>query len=206
MTAQTLTLAAVLAVYNAKAAAAGHPPLGRSADWRETISQAIVNRDAPALKVLANGCNPTGLAVLFEVAGLGKPPRTQRDQWAAIKAWCGYSPEAEATAEAEAKAARDANAAARDLDWTGRAADAFRVRDGSDTLTGREWLDRRISEGFTLLTNAKRGAVAVYDLRRPGDAVFYRLTSRNWAPVAALARAYAAAGKLSTPETLKDAA
>lgn len=191
------TFESILAVYGAKAEAAGHATGARVDEWRAAIARAIIERDAPALKVVCNGCNPVALSVFCEVAGI-KPPRTQRDQWKAVKAFCGYSDEQEAAAEAARKADQDAKSAAFDLKCASGAAEAFKVRDEDGTvINGREWLERRIASGFNTLRGSKRGAVTVYDLMMPQCSTFYRLTARNWAPVAALARAHAASGKLT---------
>lgn len=191
------TFESVLAIYNAKAEAAGHPSGARVDDWRAAIARAIVERDAPALKVICNGCNPVALSVFGEVAGI-KPPRTQRDQWKAVKAFCNYSDEQDAAAEATRKADLDAKSAAFDMKCALGAAEAFKVRDEDGTvINGREWLERRMASGFSSLRGSKRGAVTVYDLMKPQCSTFYRLTARGWAPVAALARAMAASGKLT---------
>ena len=194
----SVTFESILATYEAKALAAGHAPSGRACEWRSEIARAIVDRNAPALKVLANGCNPTGLAVFCEVAGI-KVPRTQRDQWAAIKAFCCYSDDLDAAAEGKAAAARETKAAARDLEWARNAADHLRVRDDAgNVVTGRQWLESKIADGFNTLRAEKRGgAVTVYDLVKPGESAFYRLTARNWAPVAKYARAMQSAGLLT---------
>lgn len=183
-----MTYESILALYNAKAEAAGHATGDRVCEWRSAIARAIVARDALALRVLANGVNPTGLALFCEVAGI-KIPRTQRDQWAAIMAFCDYTPEQEAARVATETAKREARAAARDLEWSRRAAEGMRIRTEAGTVTGREWLDSAIADGFNTLRARKRGAVTVYDLVKPGSSTFFQLTGKGWKAVSDYARA-----------------
>jgi hypothetical protein len=183
------TLESIIALYNAKADAAGQPIRPHVCEWRATISRAIVERDAPALKVLANGVNPTGLAVFCEVAGI-KAPRTQRDQWAAIKAFCGYSEEQDA-ARVEARKAELAQAAVtREVEWSARAAERVSINMGSGvTMTGREWVDSAIADGWTRLSSWKRGAATAYGLARPGESTVRCMDGKGWGPIARYARA-----------------
>ncbi|WP_455233119.1 hypothetical protein [Geopseudomonas aromaticivorans] len=64
-------------------------------DWHLSFANAILHRDAGALRYLANGLNDVAKAVFSEVTGVALPQH-RRDTWNTLREWAGISPAEEA--------------------------------------------------------------------------------------------------------------
>lgn len=116
---------------------------GQPADFHFKFADAILTKDAYALKLLSNGLNDIGKATFTTVTGLSLP-KTQGATWQALLTWAAVSKEADAVHQAE----RDVRIALKTLQGRVDNADEFtqwiqsQLNSGYDSLkhVGNKWL------------------------------------------------------------------
>jgi N12 class adenine-specific DNA methylase len=143
----------------------------------QKFADAVLAKDAYALKWLANGLNNKGKKA-FEWATGVKLPRTQNGTWNALKTWAGISEASDAAANARAEATRIAKRQQEDDEMAEREAarQLFRRSKQDDTLiSGKEVIDARIAEGFTEIRNISKSAVPKYVLANEASQQYYVL-------------------------------
>lgn len=139
-----------------KAFGNGHK--GVPGSMHTSFAEAVLSKNAYALKHLANGLNGVAKATFTEVTGVPLP-KLQGETWRAIRRWAGVTDAQDAVFEAKRKVAVE-------LDSLKAV-----VRNPSET---HAWIKRSIAEGFTRLVN-QRGrwflaneAGTAYDLSQKG--------------------------------------
>ena len=132
-------------------------------DFHRSFAQAVLGKDARALKFLANGLNKTGKKVFTWATGV-KLPATQSATWKALRDWGGISDAQDAADAAARKAKIEASTAARELEWAQRTASHTTVRTTLGDVAGDVWVVETVAAGFDRLASVPKGAARQYHL------------------------------------------
>jgi hypothetical protein len=159
-----------------------------STEFHYRFADDLISKDAYRLKWITNGLNDKSKKVFAEFTGV-KLPKAQGASWEALKEWAGVTPEQD-------KAHNEAQAALLKAKQTAEhAADAERNADNQQFQTsaedktlvsGKDVIDRQISEGFTSIENISKSAVPKYALVNHETDRYYPLdkVGRKYAEVA----------------------
>jgi N12 class adenine-specific DNA methylase len=109
---------------------------------------AIVNKDAAALRYLANGLNDVGKRVFSEVTGVPLP-RQQSKTWDTLMEWGGIDPQQQALQDEHRQAGRA---------WTRAAKDLEALKNGAEAV---KHIDSLIEQGFNHYHEVKTGKAKI---------------------------------------------
>jgi hypothetical protein len=135
-------------------------------EYHYRLADDLISKDAYRLKWITNGLNDKGKKVFAEFTGV-KLPKAQGASWEALKKWAGVTPEQDkAHEDAKAAALRAKQAAAHAADAERDAGNQkFHASAEDKTLiSGKDVIDRQISEGYTSIENISKSAVPKYAL------------------------------------------
>lgn len=153
----------------------------RVSDFHRTFAAGIVEKDVGALGLAWNNLNPTARRLFEEATGV-KLPKGQAASREAIYAWAGADLAADTAAEDAARASR---AIQYEIESARRPASFVKINFDGVSLTGVEFVDARIAEGFTVekLRNKK-----TYLINRSTEQAF-DLSAKGMAEIGRYARA-----------------
>lgn len=144
-------------------------------DFHRKFADAIIDKDAYALKHLANGMNNIGKRVFSEVVGV-KLPKTQAATWEAIRDWAGVTDAQDAQRNADIQAQRDARRAQEaEEDAIEKVTNALGTLPDGTVISVKEFIDVTIKNGHTRIEKRQKGAVPYYVLANPDTQCNYIL-------------------------------
>jgi hypothetical protein len=157
-------------------------------DFHRQFADDLINKDAYHLKWITNGLNDKSKKVFAEFTG-EKLPKAQGAAWEKLKEWAGVTPEQDKAHEKAKAAAFKAKQAAEDAADAEKAASNQRFRTSNEDntiISGKDVIDRHISEGYTSIENISKGAVPKYALVNRELGRYYPLdkVGRKYAEVA----------------------
>jgi hypothetical protein len=157
-------------------------------DFHRQFADDLINKDAYHLQWITNGLNDKSKKVFAEFTG-EKLPKAQGAAWEKLKEWAGVTLEQDKAHEEARAAALKAKQAAEDAADAEKAASNRKSRASNEDntiISGKDVIDRQISEGYMSIVNISKGAVPKYALVNHELGRYYPLdkVGRKYAEVA----------------------